>query len=74
MVKRFVIREDFFDDCERHAEAKVVRSGGGPPVGSIRCRAATNGARAIAAWRGSAMRSMIAFSPASHRQKDQWQG
>jgi hypothetical protein len=68
----FVIAEDFFDDCERHAAAKVVRSRGGPPVGSIRSRAATNGARVIAALRRSAMRSIIAFSPASHRQTYQW--
>ena len=45
---------------------KLCSPGGGPPVGSICCRAATNCPRSVASWWGSAVPSAVAVSPSSH--------
>jgi hypothetical protein len=60
--------------CQRLAAAKVVLPGGRPAAGSIPCNAVTNRARSVAAWRRSAMRSMVAFSPSSHGAMDRLDG
>ena len=43
-------------------------------INPSRCREATNCASSVAARRGSAIRSMVAFSPSCHRQMDQGKG
>jgi len=51
----------------RCAAIEVVLAGGGPSAASIRCRAVRNSASVVANRVRSAIPSMVAFAPSSHR-------